>query len=468
MVNLIQATKENILKHNLITRGDKVLVAYSGGPDSTAMLHILHRLSRRLKFSLAACYINHNIRPRAVRKEIKLCGEFCSKMKIPFFAFKIDIPLLAKEFKLSIEEAGHRFRKQMLEKVAKEKDCTRIATAHHLDDIVETILFRLFRGTGPQGLDPIKPVYGNFIRPLYNLSRQDIELYITGNNLPCALDRSNLESKYSRNYIRNKIIPVIEKHFGPKYQRSIISFAGIVTDENSFLAELTRKELRKIATVTVGGKIVIDLKRIASYDRWLRRRMIKQALEYISGHTGTGSSEDIERIDKLICGQLKTVSIGGNIMIARDRNRFLLFDERINIKEKEFNINKDTEIPEIKCRVRCTLIPRNKAVTRLQKAGNRVNIDQNKICPPMRIRGIKPGDSFVPLGMTGKKKVGDFLTDRKVSRFVRDEIPIISDKSGIIWLTGYQISDRVKINQTTKKVLEIEIIRKKGFRKAEI
>lgn len=462
MKDIVAQVKENIVEHNLIMPGDKILVAFSGGPDSTALLYILDRLKKELKIELAACYINHRIRPKAVKKEIRFCHDFCIKLKILFVLCEADIPKYATEQKLSIEEAGRNFRLEVLEKIARDEKCDKIAMGHHLDDAIETILFRLFRGTGPGGLMPMKPIYGKFIRPLYNIPKSDIEFFLNRKKIRFMLDRSNLKSDFSRNYIRNKIIPVIEKHFGPKYRNSINNFARIISDDDSFLRGFAERQVEKICTITPGGKIIVDLPKIAVYAVGVRRRIIKLLLEKLSGRPGTGSFEQVERINDMIDGHLKAVDLGGSLRAISYGELLVLAAGKINIKRRNLEIPATTELPEIRTAIKTRLRKGNKAVLDIQKSNRKINLDIDKILQPVIVRSIRPGDKFRPLGLDGTKKIGDFLTDRKIARYLRDEIPVIEDKNGIIWLAGLEISENVKIDKKTKKVLEIELIRRKN------
>ena len=458
MTDIIKKVEKNILEYNLISAGDKILVGFSGGPDSTALLYSLKKLSRKYDFALAACYINHKIRPRAVKNEIEFCRNICVKLKAPFSVIEADIPAHADELKISMEEAGHRFRKDALSYMAGELGCNKIALGHHLDDLVETILFRLIRGTGPQGLNPIRPIDNNKIRPLYNISRSEIEQYLQKNKIESVLDRSNLRSKYSRNYIRNKIIPAIERHFGDRYRSSIFNFSRILTEENHFLNALAREETGKIASLTPGGKIVVDLSRFTAYDVWLKRRIIKILLERLSGRRGTGSFEDIDRIMNLPDSRIKALNLTNGINVAADRDLLIFFDRKITIEKSPLNINGITELKGVDIRIKCSTVESGKASLKKQKQGRKINIDYSKLILPLYARGIKKGDSFSPLGMTKTKKIGDYLTDKKISRYIRDEIPVLFDQKGVVWLIGHQISNRLKIDESTQKVLTIESI----------
>jgi len=458
MIDLVKKVEKNILELGLIDRGDKILVAFSGGPDSTALLYALHRLSAKHEFSTAACYINHKIRPRAVRKEIEFCRETCAELHIPFSVIETDIPVLAEELKISLEEAGHRFRKDALAYMADEMKCNKIALGHHLDDLTETVLFRLFRGTGPGGLNPLKPLDSGRIRPLYNISRSEIENYLRAKKIDSMLDKSNQESNYSRNYIRNKIIPVVEKRFGSKYRSSILNFTQILADENRYLDSLAREKLKKAAMVTPGGKIVVDLALISGYDVWLKRRMFKLVLENAGGRPGSGNFEEINRILELPDSHIKALNLTNGLTVARDRTQLIFFGKKTNIGKTEIEIRGMTQLNGIDISIKCT--PGKPGRARLEKVkdGRSVSVDYNRLALPLHARGIRPGDSFSPLGMTRTKKIGDFLTDKKVSKYFRDEIPVLFDQKGIIWLVGHQIANRVKIDKTTRKVLTIESI----------
>ncbi len=464
MKNIINTVFEYVHKNELISSGDQILIALSGGPDSTALLHILYKLSKKIGFGITAFYIDHNIRPKAVKKEILFCQTFCRKFKIPFISAELDIPLIAQKKKMSLEEAGHFKRKELLPKTADGQGCNKIALGHHLDDLIETILFRLFRGTGPGGLQPLKPQSGRFIRPLMDLSKLEIYAYLKYNKLSYMTDRSNLKSEYSRNYIRNKIIPKIEKHFGLKYRQSIANFSRLISDENDFLDSLSEKEFKKIVKKTDGGKFIVDSVKIALYDVWLRRRIIKKILERLTGHVGSGSFSEVEQVEKVIKGDLKAAQLGGKVRARAEKGSIYFSKGDFKIAQRKFNHNGKTDIAELNIKMNCREIEKKRAQKSIMKNGYRINIDHNKIIDPLIVRGLKPGDRFAPLGMRGTKKIGDFLTDRKNPAVLRDEVLIVADKKGIVWLVGHQIADRVKIDKFTKKVLEIEVIRnwKKG------
>ncbi len=468
MRNIVTSVEESCRDYRLVEKGDKILVAFSGGPDSTALLNILNRLSKRMGFTLCACHINHNIRPKAIGKEIAFCLETCAQMKVPLTVVDADVPRFSQERKKSLEEAGREFRYFALARMAENERCNKIALGHHRDDIIETILFRLFRGTGPGGMWPIKPKFSKLIRPLFEISRIEIEQWLKRHKIDYMLDLSNMKENFSRNYIRRKIIPLIEAGFGTKFKSGIIKFAKITAEENKYLAEIAIKKFQSISKRTPGGKIVIDLDRLAAYDLWLRRRIIRLSLQILTGHPGAGSFEEVERIESMINGNLMSVNLQGGISVVRDRDSLLLAGKKCRFLERSLTFGRKLLLPEINSKLICRVVLRSENIFGLQKRGHKVSMDYDKIDPPLYVRGIHSGDRFDPLGMRGNKKIGDFLTDRKVSRYIRDEIPLVFDQRGIIWLVGYQIAERCKIDRNTRNVLEIELLRGRRNGKAKI
>ena len=455
-MELTARVKENIVKEALVEKGDKILVSFSGGPDSTALLYILAELKNKMDYRLAAVYLNHNLRPKYVGLEIEFCRRICRELEIEFQVESCDVAVLAGERKLSIETAARDFRREILVDMAKKQKFNKIALGHHQDDAIETILFRLFRGTGPGGLFPIKPRTGKFIRPFFNIAKDEILAYLDKQKIDFMTDHTNEESDFSRNYIRNEIIPVIEKEFRDKYRRSLLNFAEIVHDQDKYLRKHAGRKLQKIQEITPGKKIVVDLERFASYDLPLKQVMAKILMEKTAGLEGYGTSDEIDNLIKLSEGRYKALDFSGGLRAARDKDNIILWKDKIELSSRELPIPSQTVIYELNAMVRTSI--KNKVPKRVKtkKGANRACLSLDKLKPPLILRAIANGDRFTPFGMKGTKKVGDFLTDRKVSRYLRDEIPVIADQNGIVWVVGIEIEDRLKITEKTRKVLEID------------
>jgi len=462
MLSLLNRLQDNIIKNELSASGERILVALSGGPDSTCLLLSLAKLSRPQRYSLVACYIDHKIRPKIVPREIEFCRKLCRRLKVRLVVVEADIPKYAREEKLSLEEAGRLFRREALAHIAFTESCTKIATGHHQDDLVETILFRLLRGTGPQGLDPIKPKSGIFIRPLYNISKEDILADLKKHKAGFMLDRSNFQSDFSRNFIRNKLIPDIERRFGSGFKKALLNFADILHHENAALDKLARKSFKTLVDKTPGGKIIVALDKIRRYDLWLKRRLVKFILEELSGVVGAGSFEEVERVVSIMEKGSGAIDLAGEIRAKCDHG-FLAFGLKpVVFIAREIAVPGTTTLNDADGDMKVsTRLKRKSALSRTPR-NHTITLDFDALKPPLKARGIQPGDKIRPLGMTGSRKVGNILTDRKVPRFLRDEIPVILDREGIIWIAGIEIADRAKITSRTRQVLELKLVTKKS------
>jgi tRNA(Ile)-lysidine synthetase-like protein len=189
--------------------------------------------------------------------------------------------------------------------------------------------------------------------------------------------------------------------------------------------------------------------------------MMKLAMESISGRKGIGSFDQISRLDDIIFGKIESADLGSGIRVAREKGSLILWRKRPQWPSLKMPSEGSAELREISASFKIRNLPISKAKLKMQKGGLKVHLDARKIVPPLRVRPIKPGDRFTPLGLKGKKKVGDFLTDKKVPRYLRDEIIVVHDRDKIIWLAGHQISDHCKIDKNSTAILEIELLRGK-------
>jgi len=228
---MLKTVRHTIKRFNMLDPGDGVLVGLSGGADSVALLAALAALRKELGISVFAAHVNHNLRGAAQHDE-EFARRICDGMGIPIAVFQADVAGYAAREKLSTEESGRKLRYQYMHQALEKFGAVKIATGHHADDNAETILLNLFRGAGLKGLCGIPPVNGNIIRPLLEVSRKDIESYAQENGLPFIIDETNAESDYSRNYVRNKIIPVVQGHFGENVTATMAKNAlGMRVDE---------------------------------------------------------------------------------------------------------------------------------------------------------------------------------------------------------------------------------------------
>jgi tRNA(Ile)-lysidine synthase len=447
---------------NLLDSGDSVLVALSGGPDSVALLHLLTCLRKEMRLTLAAVYVNHQIRPRAAKAEEKFCRELCNRLNITLTVVREDIPALAKKQKKSLEETARDFRYAAFERIANREGHARIALGHHADDQVETVLFRLFRGSGPEGLTGIPIKRGKIIRPLLDCSRKELLAYLKRNRLAYVTDASNLKSEFSRNFIRNKLLPVLREKVNPQIDTAILNLRETLSLEDGFLREVVHRKSKRAVRITPGGKIQLDLAVFCRYDKWIRRRVLRRCLKMLSTGFQAPDKEVIDRLEQLAVSGGKALSLPGRLQATRVLDILVLYREGRLKVASSLGIGEDCRLNCPAVTFRCRLYSVRKWPRHLKRAARKVGLDFAKVRPPLQVRTVQPGDRFRPLGMHGSKKIGDYLTDRKLHAVYRDEVLVVEDQEGPIWLAGYEIAERVKVDSKTKRVLEVGFtVRKK-------
>lgn len=282
---------ETIKKYNMIEENDSIVVAVSGGPDSMSLLNVLIKLKQKMNITLVVAHVNHMIRAVA-DSETEYVKKFCHDNGIDCFVKKVDVVKLAEQQKISTEEAGRNIRYDFFEEVFEKINANKIAIAHNKNDNAETVLMNIMRGSGVTGLKGIEPVRANkFIRPLIECDRKSIEQYCINQNLNPKFDESNKENIYTRNKVRNLLIPYIEKEFNPNIIESINRLSNIATQENEYIDRIVKKECANIIISKTKQEVKLDLKKFNALDDFIKS---KAFLEYVRELFGT--TKGIEKI----------------------------------------------------------------------------------------------------------------------------------------------------------------------------
>ena len=376
--------------YQMIGTGDSVVVAVSGGADSVCLLHLIYRLQKVLDFSLVCAHVNHGLRTSA-NKDASFVKDLCEKLHVPFVLHEEDVGKKAQKEKISVELAGREVRYAFFKSLKPDV----ILTAHNKNDVAESVLLHLIRGCGLEGLTGISPKREDGVcRPLLQFSRLQIEAYLKMHKLTWCEDESNADTQYVRNHIRHSIIPQMAK-INPSVVDTIWNMTDILSAENRYLQSRLDDAS---ALFSEGGLQKIKLDVFLKMPTALQRRLLRSFFD---------SYHDIQCVMQLANG--------------KNGNRFLLKDGRIVEKEYDFlTIYKPMQeaIPTIK-------LPEKGSVI----FGNyRITVGGAGMALPKReyvVRTRKNGDTFVPEGMTGKKKLKDFFIDEKIPRRLRDCMPMI-------------------------------------------
>ncbi len=456
---LLCSMKEKVLatlgRYELIRPNDVILVGLSGGPDSVALLHVLTALKRRLKLKIHAVYVNHQIRPKAASQEEKFCEKLCQKLRIPFVVVSESVPAFAQEEGIGLEEAGRLVRYHTFDLLSKTLNCTKIAVGHHQDDRVETILFRLFRGTGPTGLVGIPVKRGQVIRPLYDVSKAEILTYLKRHKVAYRVDSSNANEQFRRNYIRHSLLPAVRKRLNPSADKAILRLSEILAAEEGYIKQVAGQYSTRLVSRTPGGKIQLALSRYPQYDLWLRRRLLRYCLEHVIGTDAGVDWETVERLDSFCLNPMsRPVMLSGRVSAEHVDGKLVLFVRRKQQFEHRMT-RPSTAVPELSSVVTRRVQTRTGKTPIYTKDSFRATLDTDAVQGELSLRNVRPGDRFQPLGMKGTKKVADILTDRKVPALFRDEVPVMCDEAGIVWLPGFTIAERVKVTKNTKRLIRL-------------
>ena len=315
MSDLIEKVKKTINNNNLIIPGDRVVLAVSGGPDSICMLDVLYKIYCQTNPEpmailpnkpgtdgniFAVAHINHMIRKEAGEDEA-FVRDYCKKLGIEFYSKSIDVQKIANTNKIGLEEAGRVARYDFFDEVAKKFGANKIAIAHNKNDSVETVIMHALRGSGTNGLEGIQPKNGKYIRPLIDCERTEIEQYCKDNSIDARIDKTNLENVYTRNKIRNLVIPYIKEEFNPNIIETITRLSSLIKEENDYIDNQVKKLFKEIVVTEdlENSCIILDLKQFNLQEKVIKSRLVLYTINRLFGTTKGIEKIHIEDIIKL-------------------------------------------------------------------------------------------------------------------------------------------------------------------------
>ncbi len=448
--------KENSMFH----KGEKVIVAVSGGPDSICLLYILNDLKAELGIILLGAHVNHCLRGDESDKDEEYAKKTCEILGIDFYSKKVDIHKISEEKGMSCEMAGREVRYEFFDDLKTKLKADKIALAHNANDQAETILMRIMRGTGIDGMVGIRPVRdGMYVRPILHLSRKEIEEYCQVNNINPRIDKSNLENIYGRNKVRLDLIPYIEKNFNKDIIKTLNRLSDIVKKDNDYLETVANEEYKKYCDIGE-RRVTLDKKAFLEHEAIISR-IIRYALLEVNNNLYNFEKVHVYSIIELQKHETgKTVMLPQNIVVENCYGSIHIY---INVKATEvndneyfLNINENNVIYPLNKIVKLKIEPKGKFV---EVKGNDCikYFDYDKTLEPITIRHRKEGDRFTPLGMKGSKKLKDLFMDLKIPKSKRNEIPLICFGDDIGWVVGYRVSEKFKVSKDTQNILQIRI-----------
>ncbi len=442
---------EFISRHQLIKSGDKLLVAFSGGPDSVFALYFFNKFRQKYKIDIQAVHFNHLLRGKESDKDEIFALEFCSKYKIPIHSRKIDVKSFANRNKMSTEEAARTLRYTYLDSLSKELKCNKIVTAHNQSDNTETVLLNIVSGSGLNGFTGIPIVRGNIIRPLLCLSKKEIMDFLEKNKIPFRVDSSNLKSDYKRNYLRNKVIPLLKSNINPSIDSAVFRSSKILESAlQSLRKELEKKSIRYFDFKD--NKLRIDIRLFEDFDLAFAGDLLRKVFKsYFNLEFDFSCFEKLSRLAHQQKG--KSAQLGGDLKTMKEKG-FILIEQPSSLNsESAVKISAGSTAKLFDKKIGIEKINRTKLL--LNKNRNIEFVDGSKLNGMFILRRWKSGDRLIPLGMKNFKKVSDFLTDSKVSSSDKKNQLVLTNGNNIVWVVGLRIDDRFKINSQTIKIYKL-------------
>ena len=444
-MNIEERVFSYIEKYNMIEAGSQVIVGISGGGDSVCLLFLLSRYQKKNFFHLQGVHVNHGIRGQEALRDQEYARELCERLGVPFTVYTYSVPDIAGREKRSLEETGRMVRRRAFaQKAAELGGKTVVALAHHENDNAETVLHNLIRGTKVAGLGGIRPVQRSeegisYIRPLLKVTREEIEAYLKQQQIPWMTDSSNEEIVYTRNRIRHKILPEMEK-INPRAVRHITQAADTFLAIEEYLRGQADRLYREYVEKKENGywiqkELFLEKELMQSY-------VIRMVLEQVEGKKQDLTAAHVESILSLGRGRTGTsVSLPGGVLASQVYGNLLIrvpAAGKLPLKELEFEVFpwENQQIPE-------------KTYTKW--------FDYDKIKSSLEIRHRKPGDFLTVTEAGGKKKLKDYMIDCKIPREERENLTLLADAGHILWIVGYRISQYYKVTSQTKTVLKVHV-----------
>jgi tRNA(Ile)-lysidine synthase len=459
----VHRMRDTVRRHRMLMGGETVVVAVSGGPDSTALVHGLAGIARDLPLTLHVAHVDHGLRPDA-GLDAAFVAAMSRALGLAYHKAAVDPRTLADQEGLSVEDAARRLRYEFLARVARDVGATVVATGHTLDDQAETVLIRLLRGSGLDGLAGIPPVRRSgetsIIRPLLETTRRDVESYLRAIGAEWREDSTNQDLAILRNRIRLVLLPALEG-YNPDVRQTLARAADLLRDEAEAIDTLAAARIAE--TLTGDSEVVqVSLERFIRLPAALQRRVLREAVRRVRGNLRAVRFVHIEGARQLVLeGQAGSwMPLPGGVRITRLPTGAEVAAECTGGLPRLYRVSVPGRVVAVEYGVQVTA----EELTRDQlEAGpdlarrDAVVLDAARVGSELVLRGPQPGDRFAPVGMEGRTKmVADYLRDEKIPRHRRASIPVLTTRDGmVLWIVGMRASESAQITPTTMRAVRV-------------
>ena len=461
-------------EHSLVNSNGRILLAVSGGADSTALLYAIQALKTEniLRADIVCAHINHQLRGADADMDEDFVIAQARGLNLPIITKRLDVRGFARKSKLSIETAARMLRIETLLNIAKADNCSSIATAHHKNDNAETILHRLIRGTGFRGLAGIWPTRLfvdniRFIRPLLSVTRDEIIGYLKKRNLKWRRDHTNADCTYTRNFVRHRLLPALQQDCSGSLVEQLSALAASAREFYTKVCDLAQKAWPQLTDCSA-NVLKLNLHMFLIHPVPVKVELVWRSLTAVGCGQRDLTRQHFKRILRLAEQNVggRKIDLPAGFVVRREYGN-LIFVRPEKTSPNDELIEKSTclQVPGRtkfgRFLIQADILEADES--RIEKFKTEKNnciesFDWDKIKLPLVVRSRKAGDRFWPLGLEAEKKIGKFLTSAKVAHHVRHKLLVIEDSEKIIWLWPVRIGERAKVTDETRKVLRLEII----------
>jgi len=458
--------------HGLFAGAGRILLAISGGADSTALLHVLQSLQAdgQLSAELVCAHVNHRLRGPASDEDERFVIEQAVRLGLPVVTRAVDVRAHAKAHRLSVETAARRLRLECLREIAATSGCTWVATGHQKNDNAETILQRLRRGTGFRGLAGIRPArqFGDgpwFASPLLDVTREEIVAYLNRRKLAWREDRTNIDPAYTRNYIRHKLLPTLQRESHGSLVEELSALAASARRLYDRVQRAAGEAMSQLAQVHEAG-IALAALRLSALPELVAVELVRQALATLGCGEQNLTQDHYKGIVQLARGSARgaAMTLPGGFTARRERDELVLARPKPqglspSLPPVVLRIQGETRFAGY--RIEASVLDAAELTTGQIKGDKSPfceYLDLDRVRLPVTVRPRRAGDKFRPLGLDGETKLGKFLTAAKTPRELRERILVFADQDRIVWVCPIRIGQPVKVTGETRRVLKIEVL----------
>jgi tRNA(Ile)-lysidine synthase len=468
-MGILDSVRRTIRSHGLLPGGTRVAVALSGGADSVALLFALREIAEAEGFVIVgAAHLNHQLRGADADADAEFCRDLTAALQMPSDIERVDVAMLASETGTSLEHAAHNARYAFFDRAAARLGATAIAVAHTKEDQAETFLLRLLRGAGPRGLSGIHPRAGIVVRPLIETSRSCVREFLRAADITFREDATNADVAIPRNRIRHELLPLLDARFSPGIVDVLDRAAAIAREDADYLEAAARAAVARLVSKTPRGW-ELDADALLAEPPAIARRVIRIAQQTAAGperFVGFDAGEAVRRFAvSKSTGQLdlpghRVNRRGGSIVLTGSRGREKPVPAVDFIYQLE--VPGQVAVPEAACAISADFrpVPSGRSaheVWHLAGRSHEAVIEARCLAAPLAVRNRRPGDTFRPLGLNGRKTLQDFFVDAKIDRCERETTPVIVDSAGrIVWVAGHALAEDFRVTTATRDVVVLK------------